>query len=186
MKLSASIPREVEVDVEEEDEQYLALPQTLLQHSPDGMEAFDAVLDVVFSDVYQTAAPFLKVWRRSTGEAVSLTRLQTWIDQWRNANENMMDQGMDHRVYHLGTLVQEYHPVIFREQFNTLHLCEVVNHLQLIAEDVGQSAFANSCILLCLSLLGPYLGLRFTPAQHKLLVQKCTNREECLAEVYTL
>ena len=146
------------------------------------MEVYEGYLDWAFNDVYQIPAPYLKIWKQSTGEIVHGEVLQAWIDRWRQLREEeASDQGssvVDHRFYRLGTLILETHPVLFRESFYSLHLCEEVSALQVIVDDVGQSALRPSdVLLLCVARLGPYVGLSLGPSQYQLLTRMMTETE---------
>lgn len=129
-------------------------------------------LDVLLDEVYQVPCPYLRLWRRSTGELLSLEEATILIT---GAVISLSD---DHSVYHFGTLMPVIHPVTGRSSLS-LHCCDFARRLQPLMEtmitetcevDSKEAAIRNKeqYLVAWLSHVGSHLGLHFlSPSLYK-------------------
>ncbi len=172
----------LESEEHEEGEESEELSYSSHEINKEGEELFEGNLDWVFNDVYQMAAPYLKVWNARTGEVQSSDVIETWIKEWRceelgvATTHNSINNSDDHRVYYLGTLVSEYHPVLIGQSYFTLHLCEVVSLIEQVALDTPAPEFSAANILAIFSILGPFVGFNLHPVDFRALWRLLTGK----------
>lgn len=148
-----------------------ALDSGLLQPELDCDSTFtqssivEGELHIVLHPAYLVPCPYLRAWRGS-GQLLSAEEMQVLLSGNTPSEEQSADK--DHRVYHMGTLLPDMHPVL-DQLYCTLHACDVSNRMTALLLDSKQHVGGSLYLLTWLGWLGPYLGLRMAPELYRSL-----------------
>jgi len=151
-------------------------------------DSYSGEIHIIHHPVYCVPCPFLRIWDTS-GQLMreewiqSKIALETKAYNWRyyqnhheDNNNDTMNLPIDHRIYHIGTLITDVHPLL-NTFWLTLHICELEKQWQCLVdetvvnsrqqqEEEKEKMLQSVYLWLWLGQIGPYLGISLSPSSY--------------------